>query len=1090
MATEPTNIRIALWRRKAIWLGALVAVMAPLVWFSLPSRTHFYTDAETIREPLEVTRPRDILWQPPRVVDFGFSVGEDLYEPRLSADGLTLYFVRGKAGDEDGGSADIVFSRRSFESWSPPQPLPGVNSDADDLGPELSADGRTLYFYSNRAGGQGGYDLWMARRDDELTSFAAPENLGPAVNSAYNEYGPAVCADGSTLYFASNRPRASEAVVPDAQPWSATIREDLFKRTYDLYVVMSEESAGATATALTLLNTDANEGAPAVSPSGDFLYFTSDRVGGAGGFDLYRARRLRGTLTDVINLGPAINTPANELDPAVSLGGFALHFSSDRREADGAAPPPYRLFQSMSREVFVDADMQRAAIDWGAVWTALGPNLLWALLALLMLLLLLATLRAARDRRLSLLARCLLTSLALHALLMLLFTAWHVTAALTGLGSRNGEIRVALSGEQGGGLQAQIHGSVTAMSDAPALTAAIEPMVTQLPVEMAVPMASAAVTVEVSPQVILPIVPMSHDASDAPEADARLVSTTRHLHLELGGAPRKMVDMATPLEIERQNHAESAVEAPPALAATNRMAAMPSAPLVSRGQMAEIQTTPRQTALNLLDNATSAGHLTPFSDAPAAMNPVEVSLPAAVSATSRNVMPDLSPPTGRAAVAESETAGEMPRLAATTGMHEAEATPVAIVAPSPMMEIAPESGGGGGAAPAATNWRDDLRDAPANAMTSASSSLSDSMLKPSVPMGLPDSAMRWESAPSVAEADAPEQERNAPELPSALRASGPRQDSTLPLPAARTVTDTYVTLPSRSAPAGLTAQDFDSVARDVNPAGVAVNAFPLAFQAELAPPSARPIELPLAFDLPVEAPPEPAAAAEVPHRAGRIQGRVLSMRNGEPISGAEIRLDVDATEPVTVFSDGQGRYSLAVPTELPDFFALSAMAQGYMPASLNVASRRLTSDGVRVNFRLRPATSDAIAIEAVPDVHHLGDNRFAGQINSQFQKRSEGRRFSAAFTVSAAQLESSAEILELRLLAKGVQTRHRLLINGQSLAERLDSSPDDGSFGEFVTRFSRAALVAGENSFEIHAGSIGSDVDDFEFVNVQIHLKP
>lgn len=1089
MATGPTNTRIALWRRKPFWLGALVAVMAPLTWFSLPSRTHFYSDAETIREPLDITEPRDILWQPPRVLDFDFSIGEDVYEPRLSADGLTLYFVRGKAGGADSGNADIVFSRRSFEGWSPPQPLPGVNSDADDLGPELSADGKTLYFYSNRAGGQGGYDLWVARRDDELADFAAPENLGPAVNSAYNEYGPAVCADGSTLYFASNRPRASESMLPDAQAWSATIREDLFKRTYDLYVVTSAESIGPTVTLLTLLNTDANEGAPAVSPSGDFLYFASDRAGGAGGFDLYRARRLRGTLTDVINLGPAINTPANELDPAVSLGGFALHFSSDRRDADSAVPPPYRLFQSMSREVFVDADIQRAAIDWGGVWSAVGSNLLWALLAFLMLLLLLATLRAARDRRLSLLARCLLTSLALHALLMLLFTAWHVTAALTGLGSRKGEIRIALSGEHGSGLQSQIHGSVTAMSDAPAATTAIESDVAQLPVEVAIPMASASLTVEVAPQVIVPIAPLSHDASEARDADVRLVSTTRQLNLDSGAAPRRMVDLATPMEIERQDHAESAGKAPPALAATNRMTAMPSAPLVSPGQMTALQTAPRQTTLDLAKGTTGVGQLTPFADAPAAMNPVEVSLPAAVSGAAKNVMPELSLPTGGAAVAESETAGETPRLAATTGMHEAEATPVAIVAPSTMMEIAPESGGGA-AAPTALNWSDGPQDAPATAIASASRSLSDSMLKPSVPMGVPDSAMQWESAPSVAEADAPEQERKAPELPSALQASGPRQDSTLPLPAARTATDTYVTLPGGSGLPGLAAQDFDSVTRDVNPAGAAVSAFPLAFQAESAPPGARPIDLPLAFDLPVEAPPEPAAAAEVPHRAGRIQGRVLSMRNGEPISGAEIRLDVDATDPVTVFSDGQGRYSLAVPTELPDFFALSAMAEGYMPASVNVASRRLTSDGVRVNFRLRPATSDAIAIEAVPDVHHLGDNRFAGQINSQFQKQSEGRRFTAAFTVSAAQLESSAEILELRLLAKGVQTRHRLLINGQSLAERLDSSPDDGSFGEFITRFSRDALVAGDNSFEIHAGSIGSDVDDFEFVNVQIHLKP
>lgn len=1088
MTTGESHSRVPLWRRKAFWLGVLVVVVAPLAWFSLPSRSHFYTDAETIKEPREVARPRDILWQPPRVVDFGFSVGDDLYEPRLSADGLTLYFVRGKAGDDANGGADIVFSRRAYDGWSAPQELTSVNSDADDLGPEISADGLALYFYSNRNGGEGGYDLWVARRIDELADFSAPENLGPAVNSAYNEYGPALCADGSTLYFSSNRPRDSKATPTVAQGWSATIREDLFKRTYDLYVVTLEPDGITTANALTLLNTEANEGAPAVSPSGDFFYFSSDRPGGAGGFDLYRARRLRGTLTEVINLGPAINTSANELDPAVSLGGFALHFSSDRREADGTAPP-YRLFQCMSREVFVDAEMHRAAINWGAVWSALGPNLLWALLALLMVLLLLATLRAARDRRLSLLVRCLLTSLALHALLMLLFTVWQVTAAMTGLGSRKGEIRVALSGDHDGGLHAQIRGALTGMSDASARTPAVPQVVSIEAAQGNIPIGSTLNTLAQLPEVVIPVAAILPADRQVPDADVRLVSTSRQVHMDGGALPMRMVELPTPAEGERQSDPEVRSDYQEFQDVIQSVQVAPTLAIQPSSQLTHVPTPPLRTSLDWTADGSGARLLAPFTDASAAPHRTPVTVEAMANEKIRRVVEELVPPSGGARMSESETPANAPQLVATSGSVQPQAASIPIGSTIHPLETALPSSGAE-SRPASVNWHGPLADAPISVTIRASKSLSEAVFKGVAPIVLPEATSRLASAPHPVDAAAREEQRQLPELTNATTMAWESPTALLPLPDVAAKSANIVAPINRSATVPLSASHFDAVARDAYPVGIAVRALPLTIYTESDLSGARPIDLPLAFDLPINAPPELPAAAEAPPRACRIQGRVVSIHTGEPIADAEVRLDVDATEPVTVRADARGRYSLAVPDELPDYFALSAMAEGYMPGSANVPARRLTSNGARVNFRLRPVTSESIAIEAVPDVHHLGDDRFAGQINSQFQKRSEGRRFSATFMVSAAQLDESADMVELRLLAKGVQTRHRLLINGQSLPERLDIAPDDGSFGEFATRFPRQLISAGENTFEIHAGSIGKDVDDFEFVNVQIHLKP
>ena len=153
-----------------------------------------------------------------------------------------------------------------------------MNSEHDDLGPAPSADGRALYFYSDRPGGSGGYDVWVSRRSEG--GWLQPENLGPGVNTEFNEYSPALTPDGGTLYFSSNRPRAGERVAGRAG-WAATVRESAAPRhDYDLYAASVSGGQVSSAVPLTALNTQADEGCPAVSPFGDFLYFASDRAGG------------------------------------------------------------------------------------------------------------------------------------------------------------------------------------------------------------------------------------------------------------------------------------------------------------------------------------------------------------------------------------------------------------------------------------------------------------------------------------------------------------------------------------------------------------------------------------------------------------------------------------------------------------------------------------------------------------------------------------------------------------------------------------------------------------------------------------------
>ncbi|NOT01905.1 MAG: hypothetical protein HOP29_14925, partial [Phycisphaerales bacterium] len=296
-------------RRVAVGVVVVaVIVLLGFAWYLRPRQTAYYTDADSIMAAVEEAPIRDILWQPAQPVGDLINTSQDDYEPRMSSDGQTLYFVRGKAG---GGGADIYWATRTPEGWTEPAALSAVNSEHDDLGPEPSRDGDAIYFYSDRPGGAGGYDVWRSQRDGD--GWGAPVNLGPGVNSPFNDYGPALTPDGATLYFASNRPNGNDERPLDPSAWSATIREEHVHRDYDLYVAPISERGHGRAAPVAALNSRHNEGAAAVSAFGDFLYFASDRPGGLGGYDVYRSRQVRGLFGPPENLGGAINGAANEL---------------------------------------------------------------------------------------------------------------------------------------------------------------------------------------------------------------------------------------------------------------------------------------------------------------------------------------------------------------------------------------------------------------------------------------------------------------------------------------------------------------------------------------------------------------------------------------------------------------------------------------------------------------------------------------------------------------------------------------------------------------------------------------------------------
>jgi len=119
----------------------------------------------------------------------------------LSPDGKTaLWFSRDRPGGP--GGYDIWVSRRSNGAWTPATPV-SFNTGGRDFDPAFSADGRFVYFCSDRPGGSGGDDIYRVAVRGE--GFGAPVNLGPTVNSAGKEFAPMLSPGGNILLFSSDR---------------------------------------------------------------------------------------------------------------------------------------------------------------------------------------------------------------------------------------------------------------------------------------------------------------------------------------------------------------------------------------------------------------------------------------------------------------------------------------------------------------------------------------------------------------------------------------------------------------------------------------------------------------------------------------------------------------------------------------------------------------------------------------------------------------------------------------------------------------------------------------------------------------------
>lgn len=226
-----------------------------------------YTSRISGREDLYASRLVDSVWQTGEPIE-AVNTPQNEGAQALSADGKLLVFT---ACNRMGamGSCDLYVSEWRNGVWTEPKNMGApLNTGAWESQPSLSADGKILYFASERAGGKGSRDLWVSQRQKN-GRWGDPVNLGDSINTTANEASPFIHPDGQTLYFMS-----------EGHPGMGG---------YDLFF-SRKTAAGTWSKPQNLgypINTTANEGALVVSLDGQTAYFSGDKADGAGGVDLY-----------------------------------------------------------------------------------------------------------------------------------------------------------------------------------------------------------------------------------------------------------------------------------------------------------------------------------------------------------------------------------------------------------------------------------------------------------------------------------------------------------------------------------------------------------------------------------------------------------------------------------------------------------------------------------------------------------------------------------------------------------------------------------------------------------------------------------
>jgi WD40 repeat protein len=273
------------------------------------------------------------------------------------------------------GATATAAQAMHFSAWESAQKVDEISGNSSELNtafvdgcPIQSPDGLSLYMASNRPGGLGGLDIWVAHRESTAAPFGAPENLGPPVNSAADDFCPTPVR-GAGLFFVSRNTTGESCGLADI--YFARLNPER-GWTEPEHLACTPEGPNSTLDEM---------GPSYVEVDGQaFLYFSSSSAGVPG--DIYVSEQLGDG-----SFGPAVpvselNSPANDIQPNVRKDGRELVFSSNHPYpgARGAQDVYVSTRESVHEPWSAPVNLGEA-VNTGAAETR--PSLSWDALTLL-----------------------------------------------------------------------------------------------------------------------------------------------------------------------------------------------------------------------------------------------------------------------------------------------------------------------------------------------------------------------------------------------------------------------------------------------------------------------------------------------------------------------------------------------------------------------------------------------------------------------------------------------------------------------------------------------------------------------------------
>ena len=260
-----------------------------------------------------------------KIENMGGTINSEFEEkaPMVSADGKTLIFTsrrpgRSSALNPDDGKyfEDIYVSHwdTTKKAWNDAELIPGaLNTEGQDAATSISPDGKQIFLFKNdiEAESRGG-DIYVSRLSSS-GKWGAPNSIGKPINTTYAELGACVSPDGKTLYFVSER----KGGFGNADIWTAKKKSH---SEWDKPVNLGN-----------IVNTDEDEGGLFLAPDGKTLFFTSKGHNSMGGYDMFKTVLENGKWSVPLNLGYPINTIYNDYCFSLSIDAKTGYFTSDRK---------------------------------------------------------------------------------------------------------------------------------------------------------------------------------------------------------------------------------------------------------------------------------------------------------------------------------------------------------------------------------------------------------------------------------------------------------------------------------------------------------------------------------------------------------------------------------------------------------------------------------------------------------------------------------------------------------------------------------------------------------------------------------------